>query len=678
MDQRAGSYFPLDPMQRTAVETGEGVSVVVGGTGTGKTHLVIARVAHLLDSGEPPGHIICLAGRDHSASELRYRLESHPTIKDHLDHLFVGTFQGYANFFLRRAGARVLGISPYYTVWDRQRAVEAVQAAWPERREKNPPKNVIGAALDWHCRNRGIPSISPAYPALDETWLRVERVYQDEKHRQGALDYMDLLVMAVAAMKRDRHVQTEWNSTRSRNLVVDQLEDLTYRQLDLLELMVGPTKSLTVTIDLNLAVDHDDPVSTIGTFLLNHKNRHQHALRLDQVSSKEINQLASALQRNAGKGGSLWDYVRICDGVNGGAPTLVEVEGGLRELRTACLAEAERLADDGTPWEHMAILYRNVGIDRRLETQLLHRDIPHRVLGNDRKEKTGDARLVVALLNCLLNSEDLHSFRIAAAPGHPNRERRLSAGSARRLRERAQDWEVNLMEAARRHLEQLGQGDSDHLGLSWLVRVRDDLDRELQEPRRSLLELVLMALARVREMQPPGLSLVEDPETDVLRRLAAATPRLRDETPRMHLVRFLDRWTTGLDAYSPGLLQERGLTLAPIHLSKGMRWPVVFVLDISDRTMPGKMGEYSDHLGRELRLFYTAVTRASRSLYSYCPADTGRGAAVRPSRFLDPVVHLMERRHVGIREVWAGEDEAIHDRAAPGPPGEQEKYMEAA
>ena len=286
----------------------------------------------------------------------------------------------------------------------------------------------------------------------------MERVYQDEKRRQGALDHTDLLVMAAAAMKRDRHVRTGWNSTRSHHLLVDHLEDLTHRQLELLELMAGPTKSLTVTIDLNLAVDHDDPVSTIGTFLLNHRDRKQHTLRLDQVSSKEINELASALQRNAGKDRILWDYVRICDGVNGGAPTLVEVEGSLRETYTECLDEAQRLADDGTPWEHMAILYRNGGIDRRLETQLLHRDIPHRVLGNGRKQRPGDARLVAALLNCLLTPQDLHSFRIAAAPGHPNRERRLSAASARRLRQRARDWGGDLMEAARRHLEQLAKG----------------------------------------------------------------------------------------------------------------------------------------------------------------------------------------------------------------------------
>ena len=189
----------------------------------------------------------------------------------------------------------------------------------------------------------------------------------------------------------------------------------------------------------------------------------------------------------------------------------------------------------------------------------------------------------------------------------------------------------------------------------------------MRDPRCSPLDLILLALARVRGMRPPGLSLVEDPEADEVRRLAVTTPRLRGETPRMHLVRFLDRWTTGFDAHSPGLLRERGLTLAPIHAAKGLRWPVVFVVDVSDRTIPGKLGDHSDRLGRELRVFYTAVTRSSRSLYLYCPADTGRGAAVRPSRFLGPVMHLMERRHVGIREVWAGEDGAIHGLAAPGP-----------
>ncbi len=654
INRKKGFLFPLDPMQRPAVEAPEGVSVVIGGTGTGKSHVLIGRVAYLLDQGVDPSHMTCLAVRGEAAAELLRRLACHPRIRNCIDEIFVGTLHGYANFFLRRAGARVLGRSPDYTIWDRHRAVDAVQVAWADLHKANLKRGIIEEVLDWHWRNRGRPPFDPPYHAKDDFWEDVEEVYKEEKLRQRGVDHVDLLVMTAGAMNKDPRVRDEWRSTRTRHLLVDQVEDLNFQCLSLLELMVGPTRSLMVTADPNQAT-HDHPTDAIEILHLNHRDRKQHILRLDQVSSKELGEVMSTLQRAAGNDKGLWDYGQVADEVAEGAPVLTEVEGTLRDLYTHCLDEAQRLAGQGIPWEDMAILYRGGKVHLRLATQLVHRDIPYWVLGNVRTERPGDARLVVALLTCLLNPWDLHSFRISATPGHPTRQRILNVPSSLRLGQRARHSDVHLVEAARKDPEVLNDGDGDHRGLSWLVRVWEDLNRELGDPRCSLRDLLLLAQQRVREVQPPGLSLVEDPEMDVLRRLCAATPRVRGETPAMHLQRFLDRWSLGLHDRDYGPVQERGLTLSPIHAAKGQRWPVVFVLDVSDQTMPGKnVTDYSDRLHRERRIFYTAVTRATRLLYLYCLADTGMGADVTPTRFLDPIIHLMERRSVGIREVWAG------------------------
>ena len=148
MHQQDDLSFPLDPMQRSAVEAGGGVAMVIGGTGTGKTRVLIGSVAYLLDSGVKPGHITCLTAQCEAAADLRHRLASHPRIRDHLHEIFVGTMPEYANFFLRRAGAEVLGRSRSYTIWDRQRAVEAVQAAWPERQKAKLRKRDISEVAE--------------------------------------------------------------------------------------------------------------------------------------------------------------------------------------------------------------------------------------------------------------------------------------------------------------------------------------------------------------------------------------------------------------------------------------------------------------------------------------------------------------------------------------------------
>ena len=646
--------FPLDPMQRRAAEAPDGISFVIGGTGTGKTHALVGRVAYLLNKGVPPGHITCLTARGEAAAELRRRLTWHPHVRDCIDEIFVSTLHGYANFFVRRSGARVLGRSPDYTIWNRHRAVEAVQVAWSDTRKVKLQRGLIQEALDWHWSNRSRPTLDPPFHAKDNFWQDVTEVYKEEKRRQRGVDHVDLLVMAIGAMERDPCIKDEWRSTRTRHLLIDQVEDMCFQELSLLEMMIGPTGSLMVTADPNQA-NHDRPTDAIETLRWNHQNRTQHVLRLDQVSSREIGEVIVRLQRDADKDRGLWDYGQVWDGVDEGAPVLMEVEGTLPELYAHCLDEAQKLYGIGIPWEDMAILYRGEKVHLRLATQLVHRDIPYRVLGNIRMERPGDARLVVALLTCVLNPWDLHSVRIAATPGHPNRQRILNVTSSLRLREWACHSKVDLVEAAKRYMENLDPPDANRNDLSWFVRVWDDLHQELLDSRSSLMDLVLLARARVQGVHLPGLSPVEDPEMDVLWRLCAGTSRVQGETPSMQLQRFLDRWSLGLDDQGYGPVQERALTLSPIHAAKGLRWPVVFVLDVSDQTMPGKkVGASSDRLHRERRIFYTAVTRSTRFLYLYCLADTGRGATVTPTRFLDPIIHLMKRRSVGIREVWAG------------------------
>ena len=273
--------LPLDPVQRRAVEAAEGVSLVTGGAGTGKSQALVGRVAHLLDAGVQPGHITCVAVRDEAAAALRRRLASHPRIEGHIDDvdgIFIGTMDEYANLFLRRAGAAVLGLSPGYTLWDRRTAVEAVRTVWPGHRKPGPKKGDIEAALDWHWQNLALPAIYLRHPAREERWLEVEDLYIQEKRLQNALDQLDLLVLAVAAMTRDGDLRAEWSAARCRHLLVDCLEDLTMLHHHLLELMVKRTRSLTVAADLNQAMDLDDPEDTLEFFRLNHQGRERHHL----------------------------------------------------------------------------------------------------------------------------------------------------------------------------------------------------------------------------------------------------------------------------------------------------------------------------------------------------------------------------------------------------------------
>ncbi len=635
--------FHLDHLERVAAEDTADVVVVRGGSGTGRTHTLVARVAVLLRRGVDPGSIVCLTLTDGGAADLRRRLEMHPETGGL--SIFVGTVHQYANDILRNGGASALGLSPGYTVWDQKRAVEMLELTM-----RRPPGLLAG--LRWYGLNRARWPDSPEIPARESHWRDIVAAYTPEKRLQRVLDLDDLLVMAIQALEQDEGIRSRWMPL---HLLVDGFEDITPLQFRLLEqligsprLMTGPSRSLMVATDPNQRITGSPEGFSFTEYLrLQFPGRlRTHTLRLNQLGSQELSQMAVTLSQHDTMDGLTPDG-QMCDSGERGRPRLVEVEGTLTGLDEHCLREVRRLADQqGIPLEEMAILYLRSDAIHRLRTRLTHLDIPHRVLGEDRPERPGDARCLAALLTCLLNPWDLSAFRIAAAPGYPNARRRLSDVVCRRLRGLAVDQKIDLVQAAERNLAAFKRNGPALQGLSFLVEARHGLDELLGDPEYSLHDLVQLAQTSIRQAQPPGLPPVDEPELDRLWELCCATPRLAGETLRQQLRRFLDLLSPALHAGRPP--GGGGLTLGTIHAAKGLRWPIVHILDASDRTIPERAGPYSDTRQAQ-RLFYIAVTRATERLFLYSPADTGGDGEDRSSRFLKPVRDQLDHKRIAAR-----------------------------
>ena len=637
--------FHLDHLEQAAAEDTADVVVVQGGSGTGRTHTLVARGAFLLRRGVSPDRIICLTLTEPGAADLRRRLEMHPEIGGQSRSIHVGTLHQYANAILRDAAARNhLGLSPYYTLWDQQRAVETLELTQSIRQRD------LLAALRWYGQNRARWTDSPEIPARERHWRDVGDFYSSEKEWQNAMDLDDLLVLAIQALEQDEGIRSRWMPL---HLLVDGFEDITPLQFRLLEQLIGSPRLMTAPRSLMVTTDPNQRItgSPEGFSFTEHLRLkfpgrlRTHTLRLNPRVSQEVWQLATTLSGHDSMPGLTHDG-HLSYGVKRGRPRLVEVEGTLTALDGHCLREVSRLAGQGVSWEDMAILYRRGDTIHRLRTRLTHLDIPHRGLGEERPERAGDARCLAALLTCLLNPGDLSAVRIAAAPGYPNAPRRLSAGVCRRLRQLAIEQNMDLVQAAERNLTAFGKDATAFQGLYFLAEARQSLDELLGDAECSLHDLIQLAQTLIRQAQPPGLSPAAEPELDRLWALCEATPRLARETPRQHLRRFLDLLSPALhEGRSPG---GGGLTLGTIHAAKGERWRIVFILDASDRTTTGRAGPHSD-TRQSQRLFYTAITRATEQLYLYSPADIGGGNEGRPSRFLDPVRDQLEHERIAAR-----------------------------
>ena len=151
--------FPLDPMEQAAAEDEANVVVALGGSGTGRTHTLAARVAFLLRRGASPGSIVCLSLTEGGPADLRRRLRMHPEIAGQSRFIHVGTFHQYANGILRGGGASALGLPPDYSVWDQKRALETLELTRRFRQRD------LLAALRWHGLNQARWADSPEIPA---------------------------------------------------------------------------------------------------------------------------------------------------------------------------------------------------------------------------------------------------------------------------------------------------------------------------------------------------------------------------------------------------------------------------------------------------------------------------------------------------------------------------------
>ena len=643
-DRNRIKEYPLDPVQRKVVQNAGGQTILRGGPGTGKTHCLVGCVAALLDSGASPESIAVFTGSPQAVGDLRNRLAMHDHIADKIGDIFVGTVDQGANDLLRRHTAPILELPSHYSIWDRTQAEDmtalGVQAAFGAR----VPTARIRRALQWHWTNGQRDPDDREMAPHDDSWPDIARVYVGEKKLQRALDVEDLSALTVRQLEVIRREMPGFRYPQYRHILVDQAEDLTGRQAKMLELMADPHGSLLVVNDVNQGLE-DPQFEWVGrSWRRRFGGAQTHRLTISQSGTRPLSEMANALKSSSGQDGLTADQQDSC-AAPGSAPRLVEVAGPWHAVVGRCLDDVLCLHGDGVPFEDIAVLYRNPGTFRRMKTVLTHRNVPYRVLEEPHLQRPTDARWIVAMLTAALNPLDLAAVSIASVSRHSNKRRRLPDGVARNLLKTARAHSFDLVAAAGQIANTCKPPDSEDL--RQLVQDCRKVVGWLDDDQLDLDELLTRVAAMVLRSRVRRAGHVE-PETRWLLNKCLEMPFKAGDDLRRRLQRFLDLVSPALGPDGESL-EASGLTFSTIAAAKGRQWKVVMCLDARDQTLPGKAR--GERLRRERRMFYTAITRATDCLYLYCQADTGQGNAPRPTRFLDPVGHLMDHDRVDAGEI---------------------------
>jgi len=635
---------PLNDAQRAAVSAAAGTRLVLAGAGSGKTRVLVHRIAWLIKVEQvPPWSLLAVTFTNKAAREMRTRIE------EMLDHpvggMWVGTFHGLAHRFLR-AHWQDAGLPQHFQILDGDdqfrlirrilKALELDESNWPPRQVQS----FINKQKDEGLRPDHLDTAGDFYLQKMTT---LYREYEQARTRGGLLDFADLLLCAHELL-RDRKDILHHYQTRFSHILVDEFQDTNAIQYAWLRLLSGSNDNL-------FAVGDDDQsiygwrgarVENIQLFQRDYPQAQLVRLEQNYRSTGTILKAANALiaHNPTRLGKNLWTE----DGE--GEP--IRHYAAFNEVDEARFV-VERIrgltTEQGYRRSECAILYRTTAQSRLFEEALIIRQIPYRVYGGLRFFERAEIRDTLAYLRLLNNPDDDGAFeRVINTPTRGIGERTLEL-----LREQARGAQVSLWQAALDTIAAVALGPRATTALARFVdlirqQTAATAELDLAETTTSVIKAAELADFYLKAKDGKGQDRAEN-----LDQLVETAGRFRlelEDTQTDPLGAFLAH-----AALEAGEAQadpfEDGVQLMTLHSAKGLEFPIVFLVGLEEGLFPHSMSaEDPARLEEERRLCYVGMTRAMHQLF-VTHAETrrlyGREGYPMASRFLREVPpELME------------------------------------
>lgn len=639
----------LNQRQYEAVTASLKNILVLAGAGSGKTRVLVSRIAWLVSHYHMPfSSILAVTFTNKAAGEMRSRLGQ---IFDAPVHgLWVGTFHGLCHRMLRRHFERANLPETFHILDsdDQARMLKRVIASLNLDEEQWPVKQAqsfINGRKDEGLRPQHIhaQSYGPT-----RTLIRIYEAYEQACQNAGVIDFAELLLRTHELLRNNPDILEHYRQ-RFNAILVDEFQDTNTIQYAWIRLLAGDQAVV-------MAVGDDDQsiygwrgakVENIAQFVRDYPNTETIRLEQNYRSTATILEAANALITNnkTRMGKDLWT-----DGRTGEKIVVYSAFNELDEARF--ISERISLAiNQGRSADEIAILYRSNAQSRVLEEALLHAGIAYRIHGGLRFFERAEIKDALAYMRLMANTKDDTAFeRVVNFPTRGIGEKTLDE-----LRQLAKSEQISLWQAA-----ELLVNDSSHLtqrassSLGRFLHLIKDLQQRIAglELDRQISEVINISGLYAHFAKVKGDK--SESRLDNLQELVNAAKEFRyeqddydEELPL--LVAFLAHASLEAGEMQAGE-HERYVHLMTLHAAKGLEFPLVFLSGMEEGVFPGKQSiEEPGRLEEERRLCYVGMTRAMEELfltYAEVRRQYGREEYHRPSRFLRelPPEHLHELR----------------------------------
>ncbi|MFK0312294.1 DNA helicase II [Pseudomonas sp. NPDC090233] len=603
----------LNDAQRQAVAATLGRQLVLAGAGSGKTRVLVHRIAWLIQVEQASPHsILSVTFTNKAAAEMRQRIEQLLGINP--AGMWVGTFHGLAHRLLRAhwQEARLVQNFQILDSDDQQRLVKRVirelgldEQRWPARQAQW----FINGQKDEGLRPQHIQASGDLFLG---TMRSIYEAYEQACERAGVIDFSELLLRALD-LWRDHPGLLEHYQRRFRHLLVDEFQDTNAVQYAWLRLLAGGGGGSLMAVG-------DDDQSIYGWRGAKIENIHQYTadfpdaemIRLEQNyrSTGGILKAANALiANNSGRlGKELWTDL------GEGEPLTLYAAYNEHDEARYVVETIESLIKQGCSRNEVAILYRSNAQSRVLEEALLRERIPYRIYGGQRFFERAEIKNAMAYLRLLEGrGNDAALERVINVPPRGIGEKTVEA-----IREHARHSQLSMWEAMCQLLAAKALKGRAASALGAFIELIENLagktaDMPLHTMTQTVIEQSGLIIYHQEEKGEKGQARVEN-----LEELVSAARNFEtsdDDADLSPLSAFL-----GHASLEAGEAQadehEDSIQLMTLHSAKGLEFPYVFLVGMEEGLFPHKMSlEEPGRLEEERRLAYVGITRAMRQLF---------------------------------------------------------------
>ena len=637
----------LNEPQRQAVCGDAGHQLVLAGAGSGKTRVLVHRIAWLVEKERiSPQAILAVTFTNKAAREMRSRIEELLDISTR--GMWVGTFHGLAHRLLK-AHWRDAGLPQAFQILDADdqlRVIKRVMRALDIDDSKWPPRQAqwfINAQKDEGLRAAHVEDWGDPYTRI---MLQIYRAYEEQCQLSGMVDFGELLLRSHELWLNHPETLKHYQQ-RFQFILVDEFQDTNTIQYAWLRVLAGNASAVTAV--------GDDDQSIYGWRGAKIENIQQFSkdfpgaavVRLEQnyrSTGNILNAANAVIQNNANRlGKELWT-----DGEEGEP---ISLYAGFNDVDEAnfIVNRIESWIADGRQRADCAILYRSNAQSRSLEDALLRSAIPYRVYGGQRFYDRLEIRNALAYMRLMQNREDDAAIeRVINTP-----TRGIGEKTLQQLRLYAREQQLSLWNAINQVVSTSQLTKRASSALEQFVALIDQLDRDTGElSLHELTDHVISDSGLVEfhrnEKGERGMTRVENLEELVSATRAFEWDQQEDSSP---LQQFLD--SAALDAGERQADEyEDSVQLMTLHSAKGLEFPLVFLAGVEENLFPHRMSiEEPGRLEEERRLCYVGITRAMEKLcitYAESRRLHGKDNYNAPSRFIREIpVNLMQQVRLG-------------------------------